>query len=204
MAKKVIIFDFDGVIVDSLDLSLAINRELMPDLEQSEWERWNEGNVYKEIRKEHANDKSADFFFDKYNEQVIGIMPTQGMPEVIKELSKKYILVIISSGTQKAINAYLKKYGLIQHFNDILGRETHHSKVDKFHIILEKYHIQPQETLIITDTVGDIKEANEVGVKSIGVVWGIHNASKLKEANPHFIAMKPSEIITGVGRVLGS
>ena len=46
-------------------------------------------------------------------------------------------------------------------------------------MILDKYRINPHETLIITDTAGDIKEANDVGVRSIGVIWGVHDEDKL-------------------------
>jgi len=64
-------------------------------------------------------------------------------------------------------------------------------------MILDKYRINPHETLIITDTAGDIKEANDVGVRSIGVIWGVHD-----EVNPHFVAKEPSELISGIKAVL--
>ncbi len=201
--KKIVIFDFDGVIVDSKHLSYSINKEMMPDLEYSEWESWFEGNLYKKIRKEHANDKSQDLFFEKYNTDIINLLPIDGIPEVIKELANEYTLVIISSSSQKAIGDFLNKYNLLHYFSEILSRETHRNKVDKFHIILNKYKIKPNETLIITDTVGDIKEANEVGVRSVGVIWGVHNEVKLGEISPHFIAKKPLELIHGVKTVMG-
>lgn len=203
MKNKVVIFDFDGVIVDSMQLSYSINKNMMPDLEYEEWQSWFEGNLYKKIRKEHANDDSQDTFFEKYNEGVVNLLPIEGMSDVVRKLAEKFTLVIISSSTEKSITEFLEKYDLNNCFQDILGRETHRAKVDKFHIILEKYGIKPNETLIITDTIGDIKEANEVGVRSLGVIWGVHNAERLKEANPHFIATKPSEVVTGVDSVLG-
>ena len=201
--KKVIIFDFDGVIVDSKHLSYSINKEMVPDLEYSEWESWFEGNLYKKIRTEHQNDKSQDLFFEKYNVGVVNLLPIEGIPEVIKALADEYTLVIISSSSQKAIGDFLNKHDLYHYFSDILARETHRNKVDKFHIILAKYKIKSDETLIITDTVGDIKEANEVGIKSVGVIWGVHSGDKLGKTNPHFIAENPSDLIRGVEIVMG-
>jgi len=69
-------------------------------------------------------------------------------------------------------------------------------------MILDKYRINPHETLIITDTAGDIKEANDVGVRSIGVIWGVHDEDKLAQVNPHFVAKEPSELISGIKAVL--
>ncbi len=203
MNKPVIIFDFDGVIVDSLDLSFGINKAIMPDLEYEEWQSWFEGNLYKRIRKEHANEASQNAFFEKYNEGIVNILPINGMTDIIKKLTKKYTLIIISSSSQKGINSYLKKYGLNDYFTEVLGKETHKRKVDKFHMILEKYNIAPHETLIITDSVGDILEAKEVGVKTLAVLWGVHSNDKIEKSNPHFIASKPDEIIVGINTVLG-
>ena len=69
---------------------------------------------------------------------------------------------------------------------------------------MKKYKVKPNGTLIVTDSTGDIKEAKEVGIKSLGVSWGVHNEVALKAENPHFIATKPSDIITGVASVLNS
>ena len=120
----------------------------------------------------------------------------------MNELANEYTLVIISSSSEESISSFLSKYNLRHHFSEILGRETHRNKVDKFHMILDKYRINPHETLIITDTAGDIKEANDVGVRSIGVIWGVHDEDKLAQVNPHFVAKEPSELISGIKAVL--
>lgn len=204
MKKKVVIFDFDGVIVDSLQVAYSISKEMTPDLEYTEWQSWFDGNIYKEMRNEVASVESRNAFFEKYNKHVTNLLPIDGMSEVVRELAEKYILVIISSSAEKTIANFLEKHDLKNCFQDILGQETHSSKVDKFHLILDKYQIKPNETLMITDTIGDIKEANEVGVKSLAVIWGVHDAEKLQGVNPHFMAARPSEITLGVESILGS
>ncbi len=207
--KKPIIFDFDGVIVDTIQLSYSINKESAADLEYSEWQKaywlgfiYAEGNVYKNIRKELSGEEYQNSFFKKYSVGIANLVPIEGMHEVIEELAKEYVLVIVSSASQGPIKDFLEKFKLDQHFFEILGRETNSNKVEKFHIILNKYKIKPQETLIITDTVGDIKEAHQVGIKSIGVIWGVHDHNKLAQADPHFIAKSPSEIVTGIKSIL--
>lgn len=202
--KGLIIFDFDGVIVESMPFSFSINKKDVPDLEYSEWQSWFEGNVYDEIREDLSNDNYHDSFYKKYSVGIVNILPIEGISEVIKELSKEHNLVIISSSDQSAIENYLKKYNLKKYFGEVLGRETHKSKVQKFNIILDKYRVKPAETLMITDTIGDIKEAREVGIRSLAVIWGVHCESKLLSTNPHFIARKPAEIINGVKDLLSS
>ena len=112
MKKELVIFDFDGVIVDSLQLAFSISKEAMPDLEYKEWQSWFDGNFYKEMREELSDKKSIDRFFQRYNKKVVNLAPIKGIVEVISGLAKKHALVIISSSSEKAINNYLAKYEL--------------------------------------------------------------------------------------------
>jgi len=203
MSKKVIIFDFDGVIVCSMQVSYSINKKTVPNLEYSEWCGWYEGNVYKTIRKEFSSQAYQDNFFKEYGTAILDLPPVKGISEVIIQLANYYTLAIISSSSQPEIEAYLGKYSLRSYFEDILARETHKNKIDKLHLILHKYKAKTDDALIITDTTGDIKEAEEVGIKSIGVTWGVHDARKLKEANVSFIVTNPQKLVGGVRLILG-
>jgi len=202
MKKKIIIFDFDGVIVSSMQLCYRLNQKDIPDLEYSEWQSWFEGNFYKSIRPELSGEDYQLPFFEKYNRGVVEILPVEGIKKVIEDLAQKFTLTIISSGTRKAIEQYLKKYDLSSFFEEILAREIHHGKVEKIHMILDRYKVEPTDTLMVTDTVGDIKEAHIAGIKSLGVIWGVHDQEKLTEVSPHFIATNPDEIIAGVKQIL--
>ena len=69
-------------------------------------------------------------------------------------------------------------------------------------MIFRKYKIKPDETLIITDSVGDVKEAHEVKMKAIGVIWGIHEKERLEKNGVDFVAEKPEEILLGIKKIL--
>ena len=202
MNKEIIIFDFDGVVVDSLQLGYSIKKKMMPDLKYSEWTSWFEGNLYKNIRKEHANKKSQNEFHKQYAADIIKHSPIHGMPDTLKKLSTRYDLIIVSSSVSQGIRSFLVKHKIKFLFKEILGADVHQSKIEKFKIILNRYSIKPEETLIVTDSVGDIKEAKSVGIKSIAVTWGVHSRKKLAPSHPDFIATKPAEIIIGISRVL--
>ena len=44
-----------------------------------------------------------------------------------------------------------------------------------FKLIKEKYNVDSNDLLFVTDTSGDIREAEEAGVPTIGVTWGGHD-----------------------------
>jgi len=202
-SRKIIAFDFDGVIVDSLKLSYDINKDLMPDLEYDDWRTWSNGNFHEIVRgrddiKFLFNDENYRYFRRRYDKEVLKIFPISGINKVLNKMHEKYTLVVISSNSQKSIELYLKKHNLINYFQDLLGEETSQSKVEKFKLVIKKYNTNSDNLLLITDSLGDVKEANELNIKSLAVLWGIHDRSTLCLATPHSIIAKPEEIIDSV------
>ena len=198
--KKIIAFDFDGVIVDSLKLSYGINKDLLPDLDYEDWRTWSEGNFHEVVRNRDDikflfNEENYGYFRQRYDREVVNILPIAGIKNILNKMHEKYTLVVISSNSQKSIELYLKKHNLFHYFQDLLGEETSQSKVEKFKFVINKYNTDSDNLLLITDSLGDIKEANELKIKSLAVLWGIHDHSTLRLAAPHSIIKEPEEII---------
>lgn len=204
--KKIIAFDFDGVIVDSLKLSYDINKDLLPDLEYDDWRTWSEGNFHEIVRNRDDikflfNEENYGYFRQRYDREVVNILPIAGIKNILNKMHEKYTLVVISSNSQKSIELYLKKHNLIHYFQDLLGEETSQSKVEKFKFVINKYNTDSDNLLLITDSLGDIKEANELKIKSLAVLWGIHDHNTLQIASPHSIISEPKGIIKAVESV---
>ncbi|MFZ3015756.1 MAG: HAD hydrolase-like protein, partial [Minisyncoccia bacterium] len=60
----------------------------------------------------------------------------------------------------------------------------------------------PKDVVFITDSLGDILEGNECGVKSIGVTWGLHGRETLKKGNPVAIIDDPRDLEGVINNVL--
>jgi len=201
--NKIIFFDFDRVIVNSCRMSFEINKEVFEDMEYSEIQNWGEGNVYNSKLRENSNEEHISYYFEQYNQRVVEIMPVEGMEKVCKQLNLLgYKLIIVSSADEEAIENFLKKYSLDKYFIEIMARKTHSSKVEKFKMVFGKYKIKAKETLLITDSVGDVKEAHEVEMKAIGVVWGLHEKERLEKNGVDFVAEKPEDILVGIKKLL--
>lgn len=206
MKNKIIFFDFDGVVVQSSPLIFDITKEFVADVEWSELEKWQEGNVFNQRLRDDENYDEVSherYYFEQYGKRVQSLVPFEGIEEVFKKLKGMgFLLIIVSSSSEEPINNFLTKYNLKKYFSEVLAKETHFGKVEKFRMMLKKYKTEAKETLMVTDSVGDIKEAIEAKVKTIGVVWGIHDAKRLKEIGADFIAEKAEDIIKGVKKIL--
>lgn len=201
--NKIIMFDFDGVIVNSCQMGFEINQEYFSDVQYSEIQEWGEGNVFNRKLREEEGNGSEIYYFEQYSKRVTELMPVEGIEYVFKELIKQdFKIIIVSSSDEEVIQNYLEKHNLEKYIAKIMARKTHTSKVEKFKMVFEEFKIKPKETLLITDSVGDVKEAHEVKMKAIGVLWGLHERERLERNGADFIAEKPEDILIGIKKIL--
>jgi phosphoglycolate phosphatase-like HAD superfamily hydrolase len=73
--------------------------------------------------------------------------------------------------------------------------ETHRSKVEKFKYLFDKYKIEADECVFVSDTLGDVLEGHKVGVKTIAVDFGFHKKDRLEKGKPYKIVSSFEEIL---------
>lgn len=192
-----VIFDFDGVIVDSWWLTHKTSKKEYADLTEEEHRAAFEGNIYHE-EKGWENRRQDIDYFTEYSKEMHLVQYFDEMEGVVRELAQKHLLSIVSSSTTDVIRKYLDQKDLRGCFADILGADVHKSKHEKIRMFLEKYPLSPSQCVMITDTSGDVREAEIAGVASIGVSWGFHDIERLNKVKTFRIVDKPKEIVTAV------
>ena len=74
-----------------------------------------------------------------------------------------------------------------------MGADKETSKVKKINSIKSKF--RDAGCFYIGDTLGDVMEGREAGVKTISVTWGWHDEDRLKKGKPDYIIRNPEELI---------
>lgn len=179
--KKLIIFDLDGVIVDTTEYAAENMRNVYPGVTPEMQKEIMRGNYFEETAKiahlrkqETPEEKKARQ--DAYAEGKNKLPAFSGMPELIHSLKDSgLILAINTSAGERNCNPLLERAGILPCFDFLATSEVGRSKVEKFKMILEKYNVTIDETIFITDTLGDIREASVVGIPTIAVTWGAHD-----------------------------
>jgi len=195
-ARKFVLFDFDGVIADSLALSYEITRSFNPEVDEEKYRRLYEGNIYDSISKLPGwHPGHPEEYFKRFSPRMKDeVHLAQGMDDVIKKLAATYTLAIISSTPTAGIQWFLAKHGLTEYFADILGRDVHHSKVEKMRMVFEKHKTIAQHCVFITDTLGDMREAQAHEMGAIGTSWGVHPRETLEKGIPFRIVEHAREL----------
>lgn len=193
---KAIIFDFDGVIHDTFEIAYEIHKELFPQNTKEDFKQYFDRNIFSHIKKtigEHEQ-KSRDKFRALEHEAFKELEIEREIRHELEELAKEYQLHIISSNTLKNLKMYFENNDFTDVFDEILAEETHKSKVVKFEMLFEKNNLDKDDCLFVTDTLGDILEANKVGIQTIAVDFGFHERERLEKGEPWKIVSDFREI----------
>ena len=68
----------------------------------------------------------------------------------------------------------------------------------------EKHHTNAAQCVFVTDTLGDMREAQEHSVGTIGCSWGVHPRATLEKGMPFRIVDSPLELLDAVGDYFAS
>jgi FMN phosphatase YigB (HAD superfamily) len=197
---KVIIFDFDGVIHDTFAFhKRKIEAFASVEFSENEFRDIHNGNFFA-----HKNDKLKDADWLAYRDYVYDEISNMKMEDEMTQaligLSKDHLLFIISSGGTKTILDYLKNNTIGDIFKEVIGMDTYRSKIDKFNFVFSKYQLTPGDCIFVTDTLGDILEANTLNIKTIAVDFGYHKKETLSKGNPFKIVSSVSQLLEVIGQ----
>lgn len=200
--KRVIMFDYDGVIADSFD---AYFREFTAVCTEMGFHRINskdkflrlfEGNALRQLLwfgfPMWRLKRLASQFRPRIEAATVSVKPFDGMVDLLRELTARHHVYIVTSNTGETIEWFLSTHA-IEGVRGVLGGDHHASKVRKIRRILKR-HLGKVEAYYIGDTKGDMVEARKAGAKAVAAAWGWHHADKLLEAGPDHICRSPQEL----------
>ncbi len=197
--RTFVLFDFDGVIADSFMPLFEAACAVHPHFTEANYRTIWDGNIYDAWKKlelectdacrRDEKEFFAEFEFRKHRTTIFN-----GMEAVLRELAERHTLSIISSGVSMDIMAHLEKQELGRYFSDIFGKDVHFSKIQKINMLLDRYDITARDCVFVTDTLGDMREAREAGIDSIGVSWGFQPRERLERGSPFCIVDTPSQL----------
>jgi phosphoglycolate phosphatase len=121
--------------------------------------------------------------------------PFYSLIPVLAKLRETDILTIISSSDSQDIHIAVARFHLSGYFKDILGSDANFSKKEKIVLALNRHRMSRGQTYYICDTMGDIKEAQAVGIKTIAVTWGWHSRDQLASLHPDYLIDYPEALL---------
>jgi phosphoglycolate phosphatase len=191
-------FDFDGVIADSLDdqcgafvdtlkahgLDALATRSTFLDFTQTNWfEALAEADVPEHVVREVEDAFEAVPSPDLFPE----------MAAVIERLATENPVIVITSSRTGVVEGILEERG-VRGVAEVIGGDLEQSKTRKIRAVRRQYG-ESLPAWYVCDTVGDVHEARDAGAGTVGVAWGWHGEERLLGAGPDSIAHRPSDLL---------
>jgi len=187
--EKLLIFDFDGVIVDSVNLVFENIEKTHPDLTWTMYQNALHKKALNAIPKEYESPHSKENNDEKkahdkaYSAKKLKeVKIHSGMKEVLKDLHSKYLLAVNTYASEDNSVLLLQKHKLQNLFKMILTNADGNSKTENSELIMSELGVDPSNALYITDATSDVTEAEKAGIQSIAVTWGIHERHHFEDA----------------------
>ena len=205
MAKKIFIFDYDGVIADSLEMCIDAFNVLKAkygfpgELTKEAIERL--PHVTAEAAFGLLGVKTEDIHLyteelrDELQANAIKAELFDGIGDIFRMLKESgaYLAINTSNGSG-TVRRRLQMSGLAELPDYIVGADTPGSKSEKIKHIMEKLSASPDDTYMIGDSMGDITEGAKAGVHTIAVTYGWQPKSIVASVNPEFICDSMDEL----------
>ncbi|NWN91559.1 HAD-IA family hydrolase [Marinobacter adhaerens] len=202
MKDKVVIFDWDGTLVDSVEhiaesLHQAATELGYPALEREAYRDIIGLGMMEALARLYPGVSDAEimriregystYFFRKTTtpQNVFA-----GMADVVADIRKADRGCSVATGkSRRGLEAALGSSGLGEHFDITRCADETRSKPDPQMLkeILLFYGIRPADAVMIGDTRYDLEMAQRIGMPSIGVEWGVHKRDVLGGYGPHAI-----------------
>lgn len=205
MKIRLLAFDFDGTIADTLGEVHRIYNEMapgfdlrpvhtdeVPDLRQHSLKQLLKVLGIPKRKVPSLLTKGARLLRSRI-EQVDLI---EGMRETLTELKPRFEhFGILTSNTNDNVELFLKHHGLDGLFDFISSKSKLSGKAKHLKSILRTFSLRPEEMMYVGDELRDVKACQKVGIPITAVSWGFNAAEALVGMDPDRLCHHPHELL---------
>ena len=193
---KAIIFDMDGVILDSESISditwkkaaeergLSVTDEILNACRGS-----NKNDTIQTLKKYYGSDFDSEAFLERTSELFHQIEEKDGIPllpyakEILQYLKPRYRMALASSTRGPTVLRQLRAAGVIDFFETrTTGEMVEHSKPNPeiYLMACKSIGVEPNECVAIEDSLNGIRSAHAAGLKPIMVIDKVQPTDEIR------------------------
>ncbi len=195
--KKTVFFDFNGTILDDVELCLNILNQMLTSRGYNpvSKERYLEiftfpiVDYYKEAGFNfdiHPFEELSKDFIKQYQKASLECNINEGFIELVKYLKdNNYNIVLLTASEYKNVCEQLRHFNIYNLFNEILATDNIYavSKVERGLNYINNYSVDKEKSIMIGDTLHDAEVAKELGIKCVLYSKGHQSKERLSKEN---------------------
>jgi len=199
MKHQLIIFDWDGTLMDSIDKIVLCMQQAAKNQQHTVPAEQAVKNIIglsllKAMQQLFPTLllTQQELLVEAYREQYnsmhhINTPFYDGIAELLTNLKAQgYILAVATGKGRNGLNRMMQKTNTEHLFSATVCADESNSKPDPLmiHSLLKELNVSPSNALMVGDSSYDLDMAANAGVKSLGVSYGVHGREKLMLSNP--------------------
>lgn len=196
--KPLLLFDFDGTIVDSIDIilsaikSVALNREIRLSVDKKVLANKGFEGL---LRNSGVSIFRVSSFVSDCHQEIEQTITQAGihdhMKELLTQVSSYVDMCVVTSNSEQAVTNTLPEQVLL------LFDGVYHAGPFSKHKVIRRlrrlYELKKSSVLYIGDESRDVHAARKAGVDSLAVTWGVQNKKSLLASRPTLLAQNATE-----------
>ena len=202
-----IIFDFDGVLADTLNDLIQFGQEVCDELgikhvvnkdDLSNLEIMSFASFGRACEvPEHLVDEFVQRCLIRFAEKKSPPAIFKGLINVVRHFAMNNTLAIITTNSSQTVKAFLIEHGLDECIHAVYGIDIPGSKAQKISIARNQFSADTkrESVFMVGDSLSDISAAKEAFVTSIAVTWGHQSLEQLLRGDPDYVVRFPHELI---------
>jgi HAD superfamily hydrolase (TIGR01509 family) len=216
---KAVIFDFDGVLVNSEIIALAELRDSLADFGiRLGWDELIDtflGASFEDIQtyvERATGEPPGSAFRERWYARLFaryarGLKVIPGALELLDRLDRRKISYCVASGgSYKRLNFALDVTGLKDRFDDRAFSSDSVARgkpePDLFLFAAGRLDVKPRDCLVVEDAVAGVRAATTAGIRSLGFVGGSHLAERRAEHGRQFLQAGAMAVIEDLRQAL--
>lgn len=200
------VLDFDGLIVDTHDLWLAMLRRVSLEMGDRRpipddvWDQLDDVSFPAMLR--HLGVPRGQMLL--WARRVVEEMADpayqprvfEGMGAAIRELAEAGPVAILSASPGALIRRTLAHAGLEEAIDLVAGGPDPRGKAERLPGVIGRFRARRARTVIVGDAVSDVRAGQQCRIRTAAVTWGWQSRARLEAAGPDFLLSRVEELCT--------
>jgi HAD superfamily hydrolase (TIGR01549 family) len=202
---KVLIFDFDGTIADTLKYGQEIANKLAEEFHFNKVKDWELPLLKQKSTQELIKYLEIPILklpriisraHQELHLQMDDIEPITGLKEILLELKKLvHTMGILTSNSKKNVEKFLQNHELSHVFDFIDSSPRLLGKSHQIKSALKQHDLKRKDVIYIGDETRDVEATKKAKVRMAAVTWGFNSSEKLSEFGPDFVVDEPKQLL---------